>query len=563
MRFVLGGQEVTPLNYEDISLKLDFSGQPNVLQISVDSVVFVNEAKNYINTHLSTYGATEGMPCTVITSGGQELRYYVDFLQKAIFKDDSYEVTLVKRGANDNFFSQADGFTFDLGASKGISYELFDTPYAIIETNQILKGLTMSVALYTMTEALADSIRKTTELVGDFISAVGVDVSDAVAAGIKLAAQIAYLIALVIAIKKLCDQLRELIFPKVRYFKASRVKDLIEKTCTYLGYQLSSTLLNSLSPLSILPVPIIKGKENILDAIENDLNFSFTKGYPSTQDSVSTLGDLIRAIETAFNAKTTVFNGVVRIERRDYQFNSYLNNIIPALNVQSERLGEYELNTSDIWKRCYTTYRLDFSDDHTVNDFDYTDNEQSTEQVVIGNADLVSIKGLRRVDIPFSLASRKNEFNWLEKRVKAFFEFVDALTSIFGNGTNFAGLINSRIGITQISQQFFSNTKLMWCVGNRQPDGYLSRIGAKEIYENYHNIDFIKNYSSKIISGATAMISDSDFVTLQGCNIATIDGVVGCEIITCEWNDLSKEATISYRQPYNWAFNTKKIVIND
>lgn len=574
MKFLLNDNvPVTPRNYQEISLGLNFTENPEILNLGVDSLVFVgngqDEAVGMIYSHLAQYGATEGMPLTVITNSGQSLRYFIDFTERPIFRDSpdsnvEVEVKIKRRFANESFFMQADGFTFDLGAKKkGINYEVFDTPYAIIETNQVMKGLIISVALYTMTQALADAIQKTTDIAAEFVSAVGVDVSDALAAGIKLAAQIAYLTALVIAIKKLCDQLRELIFPKIRYFKASKLRTLIVKSCEYLGYTVQSSLLDSLSNLTILPVPIIKAKEDILQNIENDLNFAFTKGYPSTQDTVNTLGDSIRAVETTFNAKTTVFDGVVRIERRDFQFNMYSNNLVKALNVQAKRMDEYELNTSQLWKRCYISYQVDYSDTHTANSFDSTDNEQSTEPVVVNNPDLVSIRGLKRVDVPFALGVRKNVLNWLEKRVKSFFEFVDAITSIFGNGTNFAGLISNRIGVTQVSQQFFSVTKLLWTVAGKQPANYLNYISARALWNGYHYIDYIRNNSFKIFSNVPVMLSDSDFLALQNCNYATINGVENCEILTVEYSEFKQHSTLSYKEPFDWAFNTKVITIND
>jgi len=563
MQFDLGGVVGTPRNYESINLKCDFTGTPNVLSFGTDSVIFVNEQREKILLHKMTVGATEGIPLTITCDSGQQLEYYVDLMEKTTYRDTEIECTVKKRFANESFFTQADGFTFDLGKAKGINYEIFDTPYAIIETNQVVKGLVMSVALYTMVQALADAIKEASNITAEFISAIGTDVSDAISAGIKLTAQIVYIVALVLAIKKMCEQLRELIFPKIRQFKASKVRDLILKSANYLGYTVESTLLDSIAPLTILPVPLIKGKQDILQYIENDLNFAFTKGFPSSQDTTPTLGDLVRAVETTFNAKTTVIDNVVRIERRDFQFNAYQNSIFPALNIQAKRQNEHELNTSESWRRAFVTYKVDFTDLHTANNFDPCDHEVSTEQSNILNPDLVSIKGLRQIPIPFSLASRKQELNWLEKRVKSFFEFVDALTSIFGNGTNFAGIIDARIGVTQVSQQFFSTTKLLWTVAGRQPANFLNYISAKNIWLNYHLIDTISNNSYKIFSNARTMLSSANFVDLQSCNFANINGVDNCEILTVDYNDWDKSAVISYKEPFNWAFNTNLITIND
>ena len=79
-----------------------------------------------------------------------------------------------------------------------------------------------------------------------------------------------------------------------------------------------------------MPVPLIKQKNSVSDFIQNDLNFSFTKGYLTAQDTISTLGELIKAVETMFNARTKVYQGKVQIERRDFWELLTTNTLVPA-----------------------------------------------------------------------------------------------------------------------------------------------------------------------------------------------------------------------------------------
>ena len=225
-----------------------------------------------------------------------------------------------------------------------------------------------------------------------------------------------------VVLVKLSQQFFELIFPKIRYFKGSKIRDLIQKGCQYLGFTFSSTLLDNNSNLAIMPVPLIKEKKSIFDFLQNDLDFSFTKGYPTSQDTLSTLGELIKTVELWFNAKTRVYNGEVQIERRDYWALITQNTIVPSLSDQDRRQDQYELNTDEAWKRTYVHYQIDYSDFHTVDFFDPTDAEYSTEPLNVINSDLVSIRGLNDVNIPFALGVRKNQLNWLELFAKGFFE---------------------------------------------------------------------------------------------------------------------------------------------
>ena len=248
-------------------------------------------------------------------------------------------------------------------------------------------------------------------------------IGEIISLAIGLAGQLAYTLAVYVALVKLARQMFELIFPKVRYYKGTTIKELVDQGCKYLGYTLNSTLLNSMDKLTLMPVPLSKQKKGIFDYLQNDLNFSFTKGYPTAQDTVSTLGELIASIELWFNARTRVNNGIVEIERRDHWQNITTNTTVPAFNIQDERQNAYILNTSEAWKRSYIHYQVDYSDTHTLDFFDPTDAEYSTEPTNVINQDLVSIKGLNDINIPFALGVRKNQLNWIENFAKTFFLF--------------------------------------------------------------------------------------------------------------------------------------------
>jgi hypothetical protein len=373
------------------------------------------------------------------------------------------------------------------------------------------------------------------------------------ALAIQLAAQIAYTAALLIATVKLAQQFFELIFPKVRYYDACKVKELISKGCQYLGYTFSSTLLDSLPGLTILPVPLVKQKGSIFDYLQNDLNFAFTKGYPTAQDTTPTLGALIEAIETQFNAKTKILNGAVQLERRDYWQGVTPNQIVPALVVQDERIDEYTLNTDEIWKRYYIHYQVDYADVHTLDFYDPTDAEYSTEPTTIVNADLVSIKGLNDVNIPFALGVRKGNLNFIEKTAKLLFSLIDAVTGIFGGGTNFAGQIQSRVGVLQIGQQFFGVSKMLYLGSDgKQVVGYINKISARRIYENFHSINQIQNNDFEIRKSVRCAITNLDFVNLLNNNYADVNGEL-VEVLRVEFLDETCYAEITYKAPRDYA----------
>ena len=567
MRHFLNNIEVAPKNIFEFGLRSTFNGDPSILQMDADKIILPREAKTIIDQHVQTLGLFEGIPYRIEMGNNVSLEYYVDLTDGAIFRDFEIEVKVKKRKGYDDFWDRAQGTSFELMNEKGVVFPLIDIPYLIIRDNQLEVGLTLGVALYSMTDALITNILQSADLINDVIEAVTPNASvppvppigEIITMVLKALIQVAYTIALLIAVIKLAQQMFDLIFPKIRYYKGCTVKNLIEKGCEFLGFTVDSTLLNSLSQLTIMPVPITKEKKSIWDYLENDLNFSFTKGYPTAQDSTPTLGNLIDFVENTYNARTRVFNGTVQIERRDFWESLTTNSLLPALNLQDDRQSEFQYNTDEAWKRTYIHYLVDYSDVHTVDFFDPTDAEYSTEALNVINPDLITIKGLNDVAIPFALGVRKTKLNFIEKLAKEFFMTIDDVVTVFGGNSNYASSIGNRVGITQISQQFYSQSKLLYASAGRQPENYVDLISAKAIYNNYHKINNININGYKIISNAPIRLRPAEFVNLYNNNYANINGLL-CEIITIQYNDAESKAVISYKEPNSYALGKVEII---
>ena len=570
MKHYLNGVEVAPRNVLEIGLITDYTGNPEMLQVDTDTIVLPREAREIIMRHVATQGVFEGIPYT-LEVGNIQLDYYVDLTESFAIRDFEIEVKIKKRKGFDNFFENADGLSFELMAKKGVNFNFVNLPYLIIPENQVEIGLTLSLAIYSLTREAIQATRDLVSATEKLIRAVTPNVSlvpvpplgEIIALSVAVVAQLAYTLAVYVALVKLVRQMQELIFPKVRYYKGATIKELIKKGCEYLGYSLDSNLLNSWDKLTIMPVPLTKGKKSVFNFIQNDLNFSFTKGYPTAQDTVSTLGELINAVETWFNAKTKVFNGVVQIERRDYWKNITTNTTLPALNLQSDRQNEYRFNTEEAWKRTYIHYQVDYADTHTLDKFDPTDAEYSTEPLNVINQDLVSIRGFNDVNIPFALGVRKDELSYIEKFAKAYLQLADSIIGLFGVDLNFTSLITDRLGVTQISSQFFGVTKVLYAVNGRQPSNYVGKIKASNIYNLYHKINEININGFKVYNDAPMRLNPQEFISLLDNNFAYINGAL-CEILTVRFTDEQSQAVVTYREPFNYAEGKVEILtIND
>jgi hypothetical protein len=565
MRHFLNGVEVAPRNILSIGLESDFTDRPEYLEVDTDKLVLPREAVEIIQDHLALYGPFEGIPYTMITTGGETLEYYVDLQEEPIFRDYEIEVKIKKRGGKDNFFDRAEGTTWELMASKGVQFHSFDIPYVILPDDQVASALGLGVAIYVLSQDIASQIEATSVTITNIIDTLPPlqNLGQLATLSVKLLLQVAVLALTIVALIKMVQQFFELVFPKVRYFQGIKVKDLLTAGCAYLGYQFQSTLLDGLSGLTICPVPLVKEKDSFWDRLQNDLNFAYTKGYPTASDTTPTVEKLLTAMETTFNARTRVRDGIVELERRDYWTDLASTQILPALNLQEDRQSEFTYNTEDIWKRYYIHYNVDFSDLNTVDFYDPTDAEYSTEPVLVNNADLVSIRGLNEVIIPFALGVRKNSLNWLETFARDFFILADKVLTIFGGNGNYAAQIDNRVGVMKLTQQFYGTTKLLYTVGGKQPANYTDIIKAGAIYNDYHKINQIQLNDYKIFSDVPLRLSGSEFVTLLDNNFAIIDGVV-CEILNIKYKDEETLASITYKQPFDWADGKVTVLtIND
>jgi hypothetical protein len=251
MRHFLNGVEVAPRNIMTIGVESDFTDRPEFLNVDTEKLVLPREALPIIQQHLGTYGPFEGIPYQMILAGGETLEYYVDLQSDPIFRDYEIEVKIKKRGGIDNFFDRAEGTTWELMASKGVSFDTFDIPYLILPDDAVSTAIGLGISIYVLTNAIIDQVIALSSTITNIIDSVTPEVGAGVTTDpaeiatliVKALLQLAVLALTLVALIKMIQQFFELVFPKIRYLQGMKVKRLLEQGCNYLGYQFSSTLL--------------------------------------------------------------------------------------------------------------------------------------------------------------------------------------------------------------------------------------------------------------------------------------------------------------------------------
>jgi len=561
VRHFLNDIEISPRNRDSIGIISEFVDEIRQLKLTTESVILPNEARDIVLDHIQTNGLFEGIPYRIELNDGITINYYADLLSGLSIQSQDINVSLTKRKSHDDFVEKAIGTSFDLMVSEGVVFNTFNVPYFVIQDDQISKGITLSISIYIMTQEVIRQAQELTEATTDLIKAVtlnvglgvSVDWGDVISLAIKVLFRLVLFALLVVALLKLASQMFVLCFPPKRNFKATKFKELLIKGCQYLGYQFESTLLDENPNWTLLPVPLIKDRKSIFEYLPDEFFAPFNTGYPGTSDSVSTLGQFIDTLKTMFNARLFFKDNVVRLERRDYLYNQSVLNIEASLPLQPERSDQYKYNTDEVWKRYYIKYALDSNDTHSLDKiYDFHDAEYSTEPLNAINNDLVTIKGLNQVNIPYCLGARKEKLNWFEKIAKEFFQDLDAVVGLFGGSSNYADIIGERKDALMISDPYFTITKVLYTSGGKQQSDYLDYISATALWDKYHYINAITENAFEIRENVRVRITDSDFVNLLENNYVEIDGEL-CELIDVTHIDESHDSKISYRFPSDYA----------
>jgi len=559
--------EIRPENADTIGFKFDWTGDILEAELNVQLVI----------DHIAQLGIYEGIPYTVKvfnprTGNNVTLEYFIDLTDNPTISgagDSTIEVKIMRRKAVDWFKKNASALSFEV-INKKNTIPTIDIPYIIVPENRgeilimlVIMEMSLVKALIDAIDVLQDATVKLVQAVAN-LAASPLSVANVLRvawAVLRLAVAVLYVALIVIAIIDAMDKFVQTVFPSIRNFKGAYFKTLLERGCAHLDYTFSSDLINALSGLTHLPVPMRKTSNSIWNTVfglENGLNI---KGYPTANDTTPTLGSLIDALEIMLNSKLRVIGNVVHLERRDHWANNAGVTIKNTLNIQSNRENEWTYNLGETWKRYYLHYRVDQSDTHTLDSIEGTDVEFSTEPITVVNPDLVNITGLADMSIPFAYGTRKNKLNNIEELVKDLAKFADDLINTLGGNSNLVGLVNSRIGVLQISQQYFTVSKILYTVNGRQPANYLNIIGAKPIYDNYHIINQVKE-NFKRIYDATIPFSTDNFEMFLDSNYVNDEDGSELEVLTMEWVNESKTADLEYAVLSNEGFNTKTDLID-
>ena len=321
------------------------------------------------------------------------------------------------------------------------------------------------------------------------------------------------------------QELFNLLFPVVKYHRGIKLKTILEKGCSFAGYQFSSTI-PELDELYILPRKSQEGRRNIPNS---------ESGLPVSGGPLYTLGKCVGLVKDLFNAKVKITDdNIVHIEslknRGFWELESAYE--MPPIKVDIDKY-----NTNELVGTKVISFSIDNNNYWDLDNYKGTSYEIKTIPKSLNGQDYrsVLIKGVSELTFPVALGTRKKEGSILERTFKTFANIADSLSSIFKTNNDFFGTVQaeSRDRLLRMSTDLVNIPKLLRLTPELKMKANNRDIwSAKYLYDRYHYVNsFVKEVANKddqdnlnqykVYQKIKMDASFEDFLKIINNNIAT------------------------------------------
>ena len=478
---VLGTKQVFPEGWRAIGLNVDYTQDFASVELTVQDLTFAGEDKILIEEIKNDIGLQASIPITIQVDAFQE-EFVLSPKKNYIKETDYITIGIQRRYGMDRLLKRASSLTWDevdrrspITGATLIPYRVIDPNRAPLIISLFIQEALLLLSLYDKVRGFANAAASILGGITGAIESAAIVVNEIVHTAVMVATWVVTTI-----------RLFEQLYPPQKTLYENKLYNLIRLGVESMGYTLISNLLSSYGNIGIVGVPLRDNNPSLLDNLINNTTFKNEK-YPTALDkTIATVGDAIDAVKTMFAAKMQVIGNTVIIENDEYFQNQPTQNIETNLTNQEEYTDSNGYNFGDSWAHKYIGYQTDISDRYTLDQIQGMRAEYRTMYTGTGTGDLFEIEGSQRVDIPFSLAKRKNSLSAFDQIALSVAVVIDSVINSFGGNSNLSGQITGSIGEMIISDPHFEKTKLVYTVGGKQPANFLDKISARAIYEKNH-----------------------------------------------------------------------------
>jgi len=486
IQYFIENKEVFPEGKEAIGVTIDLTTDFSELELTVDSLTFAREGKSLILSIQNNIGLQAAIPILIKIETIEE--EFVLSPKKTYQEEDDYiTIGIEKRYGLGRLMKRANGTNWDQVNLKKAITGASNIPYRVVDPNPgsllitlFIQEVSLTLALYDKIRAIANAISSILGGASGFAESAAQLITEAIHTALMIAAWI-------ITTKKTF----RVYFPKKRYLYENKLYNLVRLGVEHLGYTLSSNLLSSYSNMGVIAVPLQETNQSVLGDVFNGTDY-FNGKYPSSLDTIPTVGKAIQAVKTMFDARMMIIGNVLHIESDEFFKNQPTQTIQTTLNDQEKLVNRKGFNFDEGWSHKLISYDVDSSDRYTLDKIKGVRADYGTKYIGSSDLDLVDIEGSENIEIPFVLGKRKDNLSYFEQQAYIVASVIDIVINGFGGNSNLSGEITGSIGELIISDDHFVKTKLIWSVGGKQTANYIDKIGAKAIYQKNHTQNQVK-----------------------------------------------------------------------
>lgn len=469
-----------PANWQSLLIELNFDSDAPDARVTINDWEWIRENSDTINSWIADgltggVGIFEGIPFRIeLGKSGTIEQLYNGYLDLSTSQIECNQVTATakERLGIDYINDIADSFSFEylntkakLGSNGQTMLPFTDryvyVPYVISTVPSAQEAILAAVSLITLLIELQNALSSLLKHISGIATFSWSDL-------FKIVIHVAYIAFLFATIIRVIQDLFNAIIQPVKFHAGMKIKDLCEIGSDWMGFDFASETileLEEFADLVLLPQKYNMPINEDIDFIQGftDVSSISQTATGSTQIGQNeengyyngTFGQLLRDLKTMFNAKVIIQESstgdrpTLRLERIDYSTSENLYNLPPIDNNDA-----YRFNVNDFNANYLVEFSLDSAEKNTFLDYRGTVYQSTAKPITVDNADLVIMKGLNSVAIPYALGKRKETLTVPEKILLPIINEIEQIINsiaLLVNGVVFTAWVAGNVMITQIN----------------------------------------------------------------------------------------------------------------
>ena len=581
LKFQIDKQERgDPVNWESIKILSTFDNNNNQANITTTNLEFVNEAAQYISERFRSgltggLGAFEGPDFDIYASDGvrlfQAFEGFIDytkdykesnFIKQQADKPLKVSVGIKKLNGLNTLQDLIEGATYGFFKQEGVfnDSDYANLPWVVQKKFDALEFIVLNITIFVTVKEAAEQVEKLTDdiamIASKFQSATPPSTGSVGAVFYAILVAIiraAYLVLITIQLVQLSEEVFNILVPRVRQLKIASFRTLIFKPLEFYGY----TVVSELDELDNYFLPTLTTEDsNFVDGLLKKVKVN-EDGLPSVQDFGFLFSELLQKFLEMTKSRIAILdnNGTKEVHIRTESDPFWIKNSNAEI-LKDVLIDERGYNLDELQGRTLVKFETDLTDDWTVDNYTGTAYEVVTTPITTENQQKVSIKGIRDINIPWTLANRKGDLTPVEDLLLKFATIAENAVNTLGGNVNLTSKLRNKVNAFKTSGETWNTPRIITLSGGGIPENTREILSAKTLYEKYYTFDsFVEgNYNGQkyTFEEITIPFGLSQFNDLTNNAYFTLPNGDFGKVTRCEWAVADDSALISgwVRRPY-------------